>query len=63
VISSNTTGKCNAVNTLGITPEDKERGYIGCFGRCETDSVSGILDSEQISKYPLKEEKSKLPNG
>jgi len=58
-MSSNAIGKCNVIYTLDITPEGKKREYIGCLGRGATSFVSGILDSGQISKPPLKKEKSK----
>ena len=57
VISSYVKGKCNALNTLGMTSNEAKMGQIGCLVGHATDSDSGILDSEHISKHSQEEEK------
>ena len=43
--------KCNAVDTLGITPKDRKIIYTGCLGGHTSNlSNSGILDLDTNSK-------------
>jgi len=57
VITSCVTCKCNAVGTLGITPNDGKKRYMRCLGRHTSNPFyGGILDLDTNSKQPVKKE-------
>jgi len=49
------TCKCNAIGTLGITPNDERMRYVGCPGG-HISNYGGTLNSDTNSKQLEKEE-------
>ena len=58
-VSLYVTGKCNAVDTLGMISNEAKMRHVGCLVGHATNSDSGILYSGYIFKHSLKNEKPK----